>query len=268
VILRDPEATTLFEPFWGIEVALRPLEHRLLDSFPLRRLHLVSHMGAARFGTPMVHSRLQHTLGVFALVARFTPDDREARLAALLHDAGHPPFSHAIEQIEGVSHHAFLRVLLDQEPLAGLLAGQDLARIEALVSGLEASPLKNRAGSLHADNLDSWMRGGQALGLLGRGWSPPELLERLAWNGRRLVTDEATAERLALLILEGARFQLTAVDLAANAFLAHLTGNLIRSGALERTQLPTMTDADLMAMLLASPKAARGHPSSSSSRSG
>jgi len=51
------------------------------------------------------NNRLQHTLGVFSLVAHFCPENVLLRAAALLHDVGHAPFSHALERLDGVDHH-------------------------------------------------------------------------------------------------------------------------------------------------------------------
>ncbi|OME92287.1 HD domain-containing protein [Paenibacillus lautus] len=69
----------------------------------LRRLHLVRHGGAFFINSHHTFSRLQHTLGVFALTAHFEPDNRVLRVAALLHDIGHPPFSQTLDSLEGVS---------------------------------------------------------------------------------------------------------------------------------------------------------------------
>jgi HD superfamily phosphohydrolase len=67
----DGAADVLWEPLWQLGLKLRPVERALLTCAPLRRLHFVHHGGGACLSTYHTHSRLQHTLGVFSLIAHF-----------------------------------------------------------------------------------------------------------------------------------------------------------------------------------------------------
>lgn len=70
------------------------------------------------------HSRFQHSLGVYEIVRRIIDDgfserpewDEEERLvtlcAALLHDLGHGPFSHAFEKVFNLDHEIFTQKIL------------------------------------------------------------------------------------------------------------------------------------------------------------
>lgn len=70
------------------------------------------------------HSRFNHSLGVYEIVRRITDDifcgrpewDEKERLlilcAALLHDLGHGPFSHAFENVFQTDHELFTRKIL------------------------------------------------------------------------------------------------------------------------------------------------------------
>lgn len=70
------------------------------------------------------HSRFNHSLGVYELVRRIVDDifagrpewPAEERLlvlcAALLHDLGHGPFSHAFENVFGLDHEKFTQTIL------------------------------------------------------------------------------------------------------------------------------------------------------------
>src|SRR5690625_2624186 len=70
------------------------------------------------------HSRFQHSLGVYEIVRRIIDDgfsgrpewDDEERLvtlcAALLHDLGHGPYSHAFENVFNLDHELFTQKIL------------------------------------------------------------------------------------------------------------------------------------------------------------
>ncbi len=70
------------------------------------------------------HSRLNHSLGVYEIVRRIVDDvfegrpewNQEERLlslcAALLHDLGHGPFSHAFEKVFDLDHEEFTREII------------------------------------------------------------------------------------------------------------------------------------------------------------
>ena len=83
-----------------------------------------------------VHTRLHHSLGACHLMGKaldelkakgITPDKEEctaARLAALLHDVGHGPFSHSLEySITGVNHETLSRIIMKRlnTDLGGML---------------------------------------------------------------------------------------------------------------------------------------------------
>lgn len=109
------------DPVWGA-FPITALEEELLATRELSRLNHIKQMGLAFLDFPsLTHTRLEHSLGVMyvadqilttlrdtasakfkgkpdVLERLFNPLNHQAvRLAALLHDLGHPPFSHAVE---------------------------------------------------------------------------------------------------------------------------------------------------------------------------
>lgn len=246
----------LWEPLWQLRIQLRPVEQALLTTWPLRRLHFLHHSGAAYLAMPHTYSRLQHTLGVFALIAHFRPDDELLRLAALLHDVGHPPFSHTLEQLAGVDHHRWTVDCILSPPIAGLLYrhGLNPQAVLACIDGQPANLLRNQDGFVHADHLDSWVRSAHTSGLLPL--PALDLLARLRVHGAYLDTDIEAAEILLALIMAEAHFHTSAVNLGASTMLVHLVKKAFETGALTADALPGMTDGMLERILFEGPATA------------
>jgi HD superfamily phosphohydrolase len=239
----DGAADVLWEPLWRLRTGLRPVERALLTCPPVRRLHFVHHGGGSCLSTPHTHSRLQHTLGVFALIAHFCPDDDVLRAAALLHDVGHAPFCHTLEGLDGVDHHCWTGDRVLSPPVADILIQHSLdpRTVLACISGEPVNLLRNNDGILHADHLDCWVRSAQVGGILPR--PAPEILARLCLQGPYLDTDVETAELLVDLIVAEARFYCTAANLGPNTILKHLVQQLLDAGVLTTKGLYTMTDS-------------------------
>src|SRR4051812_13860415 len=106
----------------------------LIDTPEFQRLRRIRQLGLAYFAYQAAeHSRFTHSLGAFHLAARMVaklrnsyriqPEDQTAvRVAALLHDLGHGPFSHVIENILGFHHEQFtIDAVLSSETEVGAL---------------------------------------------------------------------------------------------------------------------------------------------------
>jgi len=99
------------DPLWN-NIRLDPLSFELIDTPAFQRLRYVRQLGLAFLVYPgATHSRFEHALGTYHLARRTLTlfEDQEdyaligrdecmlIRIAALLHDIGHYPFSHALE---------------------------------------------------------------------------------------------------------------------------------------------------------------------------
>ena len=226
-------------------------ERDLLNSWFLRRLGFVRTFGAGGLLMPTHHSRLSHVRGVFALVTHFRPDDQELRLAALLHDVGHGPFSHSAEALPGFDHHRVSREIILGREIGGLLRrhGFDPARIVALTEGEIPNPVRTQNGLLHLDHLDFFVRDPFACG-----WHTPlpaDILSRLRLEGANIATDLSTAEHLAERILFEHQLFTAPVKIAAEAVLERLLVLGSQKGILnaDPQQVAAMTDADLLSRL-------------------
>jgi len=86
-------------------------EKEIIDSFPFQRLHRLRQLAGAEYVYPGAnHTRFEHSVGVMYLAGRvvenpniaqrISEDEAEmVRIAALLHDVGHGPFSHVFEHL-------------------------------------------------------------------------------------------------------------------------------------------------------------------------
>lgn len=246
---QDGRDGALWSPLWRVRVELTAPERALLQTWSLRRLHFLHHNGASTFAYPLTVSRLQHTLGVLALVARFCPDDVPLRVAALLHDVGHYPFCHSAELVPGVDHHEMTRRHATGEPIYGILRahGLDPDHLLALMDGDPPNPLRTRNGLLHLDHLDSWARQAQAAGFAEM--PAHALLARLRLERNSVATDRTTAEYLVRLIRRGNERHYAEGDIGPATVLAHLLTLAQERGLITADELADATDEALLAYL-------------------
>jgi len=165
--------TIVRDPLWK-NVRLDETARQLVDSAPFQRLRYVRQLGLAHLVYPgATHTRFEHALGAWHLASltatllaeggslrEVDPAEiRIVRATALLHDIGHYPFSHALEEIGAPHHEEVARPLITGGPIADILRrdlGADAPeRIVALVRGASLSPLQGLiSGSLDLDKLD------------------------------------------------------------------------------------------------------------------
>jgi HD superfamily phosphohydrolase len=175
---------TLRDPLWN-NIRVDGPYLRLMDSAPFQRLRYVRQLGLAHLVYPgATHSRFEHALGAYHL-ARLTVrvledagelhavpdlDRRIVVAAALLHDIGHYPFSHALEEI-GVPHHEEVARPLIAEGAVGAILREEFApdapeRVLALVRGVSESPLQGLiSGSIDLDKTDYLKRDAMMCGV-------------------------------------------------------------------------------------------------------
>ncbi|MCC7400624.1 MAG: HD domain-containing protein [Chitinophagaceae bacterium] len=109
------------DPVYGFITLDHPLILQIISHPVYQRLRNIHQMAFAHLVYPgAVHSRLHHSLGAYHLMCSALnelkskgteiTDEEElsAKIAILLHDIGHGPFSHALENelIRGISHEA------------------------------------------------------------------------------------------------------------------------------------------------------------------
>ena len=169
-------AITIRDPIWNT-ISIDATARTIVDSATFQRLRYIRQLGHAHLVYPgATHTRFDHAVGVYHLARRalsllgerdglagIAPADcRIIPFAALLHDVGHYPFSHALEELESGRipghHEALVGRFLAETGLDAVLSdvGDDAAaRIEALIRGASASPLQGLvSGSLDLDKIE------------------------------------------------------------------------------------------------------------------
>ncbi|MEV2421036.1 HD domain-containing protein [Paenibacillus larvae] len=213
--LSEPD---LWEPLYQLEVRPDALERELFQSRPLRRLKHLHHYGAGALISPLIHSRLEHTIGVWVLAKTFFPEWRELHVAAILHDIGHLPFSHAVERALGYDHHQNTEQAILSPQVALVLKKYGLSPYKIVHLLNEYTPLTNASNKLGLDHLDSFLRDTQAAGFSNI--HPSELISRLRFKGPYIEADEEIAIHIMDAVLNENLLFLNPYFLGVNAVLS------------------------------------------------
>lgn len=185
------------------DIHLNEIERRVIDTASFQRLRHLKQLGMAHVTYPnATHSRFAHSVGVLGIMAKITSIARkqlnlndeqveDIRLAGLLHDIGHYPYSHLMERVdkvqlteEFVAGNAIVRssqapypdheevgewIVTSQDDLREALGGADrAARIASLFTrSISADPQISKLihSSLDMDRLDYLVRDSRAAGV-------------------------------------------------------------------------------------------------------
>jgi HD superfamily phosphohydrolase len=160
----------------GVDVPLTERVRRLIDTAAFRRLAHISQLGLVSLVYPAAnHTRQEHSLGVFLAAIeyldRLAADERfaaavatgDAELllaAALLHDVGHWPFGHPIEDLrlpQVPPHEQLARQFIVEGDVATVLQnewGLDPAEVAELVSDRPGGGNRRILGSMLSGPID------------------------------------------------------------------------------------------------------------------
>ena len=150
---------------------------RLIDTAEFQRLRRIKQLGLGLYTYQGAeHSRFTHSLGALHLMTRILDqlsdrhqiaeqDHAAARAAALLHDVGHGPFSHAMENVLGVHHEKLtMQTVLSRETELGRTLSEYSAELPERVSAIIEGTFKPAAlaqlvsSQLDVDRMDYLLR--------------------------------------------------------------------------------------------------------------
>ncbi len=193
-----------------VDVPITPRVRQLIDTAEFRRLSHVSQVGLVALVYPAAHhSRFEHSLGVYRLAllylkqlsyderfaAAISPVDAELFIvAALLHDLGHWPFCHLIEDLRlpSVPHHElFANSFMLEGEIADVLRDEWNINPRDVVALLSEKPREVRSrilssllsGPIDIDKMDYLSRDSLHAGVpYGRHFDQQRLIGSLCLN--------------------------------------------------------------------------------------
>lgn len=248
----------------------------LTDTPEAQRLRRIRQLGFSNLVYPGAnHTRFEHSLGVYHLTKQLIRQvdeyqQKELLAAALLHDIGHGPFSHATEGIiEKYTRksHDDINDLLRNGGISDVLEAHSLSpsSIAKHIRG-ESYPGQIINSEIDVDRMDYLVRDahytGVAFGLIDH----IRLIHELRFNENKLVLDigglQAAESLLVSRFLMHPTVYFHHVSRIAESMCSHAAEYLIENMGLSPATLSRMDDAALMMEM----KGAKGYPSEIASR--
>ncbi len=120
-------------------VYITEAEKQLIDSYPVQRLHRLRQLAGSEFVySGANHTRFEHSIGVMHLAGKLAENQnlsqllseeevQMVRMASLLHDVGHGPFSHVFEHLLvkflNKTHEDMTRWIIQKSELRDIISG-------------------------------------------------------------------------------------------------------------------------------------------------
>jgi HD superfamily phosphohydrolase len=157
------------DPIYGY-IRLTEVERNVIDTVAVQRLRRIRQLAGAEFVYPAAnHTRFEHVLGTMYLAGVVTDslpvhlsseEKQRVRLAALLHDVGHAPFSHLFEPLllkyMGRNHEDVSRWIIADSTLTGVIKRQgfDAEALSGLAIGKPGKTERSFLGQIISSSFD------------------------------------------------------------------------------------------------------------------
>jgi hypothetical protein len=253
------------DPIHGY-IELDPLTLSIIDSPQMQRLRRLSQLGLSNLVYPGAnHSRFEHSLGVMHLATMLTgkidsvtdEEKEELRVAALLHDVGHGPYSHVTENLTKLytrQHHEDVHEILKKGELGEILSDNGLnpANIEDHIQGkTDLGKILN--SEIDVDRMDYLVRDshytGVAFGLVDH----VRLINEMKFYENNLVVNAGGVKAAESLLVS--RFLMHPsvyyhhVSRIAETMFTRAVDDLIQKKSLNPFELRKMDDSGLLEMI-------------------
>ncbi|TDW08855.1 hypothetical protein EDD63_1666 [Breznakia blatticola] len=182
----------------------------LIDSKEFQRLRRIRQLGGDfQVYHNAEHSRFSHSLGVYEIVRRMVHEvhdlqmkltEREkvvVMIAALLHDVGHLPFSHAFEHICPIPHERFsYDIIVGNSDVNRILCSYDeelVLEVASVIRYQHKNPILNQivSGQLDADRMDYLLRDAYFTGTSYGAFDLERILRTIRVKDDKLVVKES-----------------------------------------------------------------------------
>ena len=237
----------------------------LLDVPAVQRLRHIKQLSTVRLVYPSAnHTRFEHSLGVYHLASE-TLDHlgvagrtaERIRAAALLHDVGHPPFSHNVEELlhrHTGKYHDDVADLLRDGRVGAVLRDHDLdpETVAELVAG-EGRYGQLVSGELDVDRMDYLVRDAHHTGVPYGTIDHGRLVRELTFVDGELVLAEGNVQTAESLLLARALMNPVVythhVARISKAMLRRAASDLLDATPTTAAALRRMDDHDFLAAI-------------------
>jgi uncharacterized protein len=226
--LKLPTVAEIRDPVHGY-VKITEVERELIDSPFIQRLRRIHQLAGAYLVYPgAIHTRFEHVVGAMHVAGQIAESlvaashlnadmVQEVRVAALLHDIGHGPFSHMYEEVisdknEAMSHEDISRRIITETSIRDTLNrnGFSPKKMSDFAVGRQRSmpPFMNEviAGSLSADMMDYLPRDSYFTGVEYGKVDAQRVIDSLHVADGHLVIDDAALNAFEVMLL--ARYEM------------------------------------------------------------
>ncbi|MFC7223325.1 HD domain-containing protein [Halalkalicoccus sp. GCM10025322] len=211
----------------------------LLDTPEVQRLRHVKQLGTVSLVYPSAnHTRFEHSLGVYHLaceaLSQLGIEGRTAErvhAAAILHDVGHGPYSHNVEDVierHTGKHHEDVDDLVESGPVGEALCEHDLepGRVADLIGG-EGQYGQLVSGELDVDRMDYLVRDAHHTGVPYGTIDSGRLVRELRFVDGELVLGEGNVQTAESLLVARALMNPTVYS----HHVARIGKSMLRRGA-------------------------------------
>ncbi len=192
-------------------INLNHIEQKIIKTYPFQRLRFIHQLGPTFFVYPTAnHKRFEHSLGVAHLSSKIIKklrefenfeiteqDEQIFRIACLIHDIGHAPFSHVGEDMklfeDGIDHEVMTSKIISETQIGEFIKeslGEEALQRVLFISSEKASPVKDidyifnelLTGQAGIDRMDYLLRDSYYLGVMYGKYDLERLIETICFD--------------------------------------------------------------------------------------
>ncbi|MCD6227176.1 HD domain-containing protein [Candidatus Micrarchaeota archaeon] len=230
-----------YEPLYKVKVKPSTFEKEIIKTYWFQRLKYIHHTGVDFTFSYRIHTRYQHSLGVYSLATLFYPKNELIRLSALLHDIGHLPFSHAVEDAYKSTknksiHHKFTKNILFKTEISDILRSRGIPprAVYDIIEGNYNSPLKPRNNILGMDLFDCFVRD---MYYSGMRFSPSRLIKKINVADNGINTDAATGKNINRLIINDHKLMYSKESIIRSALAQRLFSLVLSMSGYDKDEM-------------------------------